>query len=299
MLFKGDIHDWPSWGRVYQSIPLFTPVIEEIYRKEGLDYSPPTNLTPGTNAVFRCKNTVIKIFAPKESGLDGARDMETELFACSRAFSLGAGTPNVLASGCLVDKYAFSYMVTDFVMGTDFAKSLLSKEEKLSLGRRLRDITDAFNTPCRDFNGVDVIWDEDRQMRWEPFPKSFKEERLEYLKSKSWDKRVFVHGDINGNNLIIDHEGGLHLIDFADAVLAPICYEHALIAAELFQFDPGLMEGYFHREGHEQILNLCMDGLLIHDFGGDVIRSRICPAEKIHSLKILREILKKKMEFTV
>ena len=36
MLFEGEIQDWDSWGKVYQSIPLFLPVIQEIFRREGL-----------------------------------------------------------------------------------------------------------------------------------------------------------------------------------------------------------------------------------------------------------------------
>ncbi len=38
-------------------------------------------LTPGTNGVFRCGDLVLKIFFPKESGLDPAVDFHRELAA--------------------------------------------------------------------------------------------------------------------------------------------------------------------------------------------------------------------------
>ena len=55
---------------MYQSIPAFAPLIQEIFRREDLPFSPLSPLTPGTNAVFRSGELVVKVFFPKESGLD-------------------------------------------------------------------------------------------------------------------------------------------------------------------------------------------------------------------------------------
>ena len=103
MLFTHTIRSWHDWGRVFQSIPAFTPLAREICRREGLPWAELTPLTPGTNGVFRCGEAVLKIFFPKESGLDPALDFSTELAAARQAASWGVPTPPVLAHGCLQD----------------------------------------------------------------------------------------------------------------------------------------------------------------------------------------------------
>ena len=64
MLFNELIHNWSEWGMVFQSVEAFTPLAKEIFRREGLAFSGLENLTPGTNAVFRAGDYVIKIFVP-------------------------------------------------------------------------------------------------------------------------------------------------------------------------------------------------------------------------------------------
>ena len=74
--FHERISCWDDWGRVYQSKEAFSPLVEEIYRREKLPFAPLQNLTPGTNAVFRVGNTVAKVFFPRESGLDHTPDYQ-------------------------------------------------------------------------------------------------------------------------------------------------------------------------------------------------------------------------------
>ena len=79
MLFQKIIDGWASWGRVYCDLPAFEPLIREILRTEGLRQDVRlSRLTPGTNAVFRAEEMVIKIYAPAESGMDSLRDYDTE-----------------------------------------------------------------------------------------------------------------------------------------------------------------------------------------------------------------------------
>lgn len=37
-LFTETVENWKDWGRVFQSIPAFTPLAEEICRREGLPW---------------------------------------------------------------------------------------------------------------------------------------------------------------------------------------------------------------------------------------------------------------------
>ena len=79
--FTETIQNWQDWAAVFQSISVFEPLIRAILQKEKLPLGKVTQLTPGTNAVFRVEQLVIKIYAPKESGMDQTSDQKTELFA--------------------------------------------------------------------------------------------------------------------------------------------------------------------------------------------------------------------------
>ncbi|MFF2887221.1 phosphotransferase family protein [Paenibacillus sp. NPDC057967] len=290
-LFASEINGWDSWGKLYQTISAFEPLIRSIFVKEKLHFTKIEHCTPGTNAVFKVGGYVIKIFAPKESGIDSTADFETESFAMHRAFTLGVSVPKLVTSGFIQDKYRFSYMIMDYIEGTEINKlnKSLTFEEKVTIGERLRLITDAINTPCSSFNGIDVIHDKDRHNRWEKYTKHFRKERLNYIHSHEFGEKVFVHGDLNGDNLLLTPDQKLYIIDFADAVLAPVVYEHALIACELFQFDTAFMTGYFGNYSIDEITELVFNGLLIHDFGGHVIEQHVGQPSEIDSLRKLRE----------
>ncbi|MBP1913884.1 serine/threonine protein kinase [Lederbergia galactosidilyticus] len=290
-LFTNEIDGWDSWGRLYQSIPTFEPLIQSIFAKEKLPFTEIEHCTPGTNAVFKIGKYVIKIFAPAESGIDSTMDFTTELFAMRRAVQLGVSVPKLVASGEVKDKFLFSYLIMEYIDGTELNKInyTLTLADKIAIGHKLRKLTDRMNIPCVPFNDTDVIQDENRQKRWAKYPERFKKERKNYIKNYKFAEKVFVHGDLNGDNLLLADDHTIHIIDFADAVRAPLVYEQALIACELFKFDKAYMQGYFGCAPIEEITEICFNGLLIHDFGGDVIEQNICPSTELKNLDILRE----------
>ncbi|MCL2495601.1 MAG: aminoglycoside phosphotransferase family protein [Oscillospiraceae bacterium] len=298
-LFPHPIASWKDWSQLYQSIPSFTPLAEHILQKEGLPVAPLEHLTPGTNAVFRVGDYVLKIFAPPESGFNlTLDDLKTELFSMQRAEKLGVHAPKLIAKGMIDDKYKFAYMIMEYIEGIEFARAVktMTDEEKFKFGRTLRSITDTMNTPCEAFNAIDVIHDKSRQWRWDKFPEQFRKERLAYIKAHEFGERVFVHGDIGGDNMILSTDGEIYVIDFADAVLAPIEYEHELIAIDVFQFDPALLHGFFGNYTINELAELCFNGVLIHDFGGDTIEEHIGKPSELHCLDDLRKRLKQKLD---
>ena len=98
MLFAHTIQSWEDWADVYQSIPAFTPLIQEIFRREGLPFSPLSPLTPGTNAVFRSGELVVKVFFPRESGLDPEGDFQNEGAVCRLLTQRQVPVPQLLAT---------------------------------------------------------------------------------------------------------------------------------------------------------------------------------------------------------
>lgn len=296
-LFKAEINNWTDWSKVYQSIPAFTPLVEYILKKEHLPTAKIESLTPGTNAVFKVGGYVIKIFAPTDSGMDQTLSLQSELFAMRRVNELGVSAPKLIADGFVEDKYRFAYMITEYINGVSFTEAVkaMTDDEKLTAGRKLRTITDKMNTPCAPFSAIDVINDKDRWRRWDKCPKRFRAERLEFIKSYDYGEKVFVHGDLNGDNILLSPQDGLFIIDFGDAVLAPLVYEQALIAVELFDLDPALLCGYFGDFTVDELADLCFNGLLIHDFGGDVVAQHIGKPGEFECLAQLKARFRQKL----
>ena len=287
-LFKENICGHKDWAEVYQSIPAFYDLIRFIADKEGLPFVEPENLTPGTNAVFRLGGYVVKIFAPDESGMNQTQDYETELFATKRAFNLGVSVPRIAGSGVVEDRYSFRYLIMDFIEAVPFDRLELTQSGKAEFAGKLRDITDRLNTPCEEFNGIDVFADTYSNRRWDSYTPAFREGKEEYISAFSYGEKLFVHGDLCGDNILTDGRGRINIIDFADSVLAPQVYEHALIAAELFDFDRGLISGFFGGLSVDEITEICLGGLLIHDFGGDVISQHLGNPKEFHTIHELR-----------
>jgi tRNA A-37 threonylcarbamoyl transferase component Bud32 len=298
--FRDVINNWQDWSRVFKSIPAFLPLIEHIYAKEKLPFSRITLLTPGTNAVFEVGNTVIKLFAPVESGMDQTITHGTESFALTRMKQLGIPVPEIIAEDLVRDKYQFAYMITEYIKGVEFAATVknMTDDEKLNIGRKLRVLTDTMNTPCAPFNDVDVIKDGDRSLRWDRYAERFRRERVAYIESHDFGEKVFVHGDLCGDNIMVLPNGTMCIIDFADAVLAPKDYEQALVAVELFNFDAALLRGYFGNYSAEALTELCFNGLLIHEYGGDIVDSRVGRFHEIDTLGTLKELLSRRIQNT-
>jgi len=295
-LFKEQISNWDEWGDIFQSLTAFAPLAEHILAKERLPATEIENLTPGTNAVFKAGDYVLKIFAPAESGIDQTLDLQTELFAVRHVYALGASVPKRIADGFVEDKYRFGYMITEYINGAEATQAVqtMTDDEKTVFGRKLREITDKMNVPCEPFNDIDVIYDKGRYRRWDDYPERFKAQRLAYIQGKNFGENVFVHGDLCLDNILLSQKGELFIIDFADAVLAPVIYEHALVAFA-FELDPALLRGYFADYAMDAFIEMCFNGLLIHDFGGDIAREYFGKPDEMQSLDDLRQKLTQKL----
>jgi len=291
--FDGEIDGWDSWCKIFHSVEVWKPLVNFILEKESLPVSQVENLHPGSNAVFKSGEYVVKIFAPKKLGANGSGAYKTEKFGMSFAYFHGVTVPKLIASGEINDKYDFPYMVMDYIKGVDFteASEKFSDGDKFMFGKRMRDITDKMNKPCKNFNRIDV---KKRHRRWNKikFSERFKAERLEYLKSHDFGEKVFIHGDLCEDNILIDAENNIYIIDFADSVKSPRCYEHAHLASSgLFNFDKAYLRGYFGDYKTDELLDICFDGILLHDFGAWIIDPGIAKTEDVKSLKDFREAL--------
>jgi serine/threonine protein kinase len=295
-IFTEQINGRQDWERLFQSVPAFTALVEHILAKENLPTLAIENLTPGTNAVFKSGDYVVKIFAPDKAGITGVgTDFEIEVYGIKRANALGIPTPKCIAIGVVKDRYTFQYIVTEYLNATAFqnVEHRLSYEEKIIFGQKLRVITDKLNTPCDNFNPVDIIENAKNNARWQGYSDSFNDEREACLSSIHIDEndKVYCHGDLNPDNIFVDENMILYIMDFADAMYAPAGYEQALITCELFCFEKPYMTGYFGDYSVEVITDLCAKWLPLHDSGEHTLRCNIGPASEIVSFSVMRERL--------
>jgi serine/threonine protein kinase len=275
-VFKDEISGWASWGRVFQSAAAFKPLIRRIYERHGLPLAEVERLTPGTNAVFKLGETVIKIYAPKESG--NPQDMR-ELLAMSRAEKAGVGVPGVLASGTVHDKYDFDYLVMEFARGREAGEILpnMGREERAGFCKELRKKLRALNVQTEVGNNPDeLIRTIEENRRWDGFPPSLRREIISWARGLDRNEWVFVHGDLTGENLLIEKGGQIKIIDFGDCQLAPHYYEWPPIVAELFRWDEELIAQYFAQElENGTFFEYLTKGICLHDFGGGFLKE-IC-----------------------
>lgn len=290
-LFQPVIDGWASWSKVYQNLSVFRPLAEEIFRREGLAFSEPSHCTPGTHAVFRVGAFLLKIYAPPSAGMS-AGDAQRELWGLKAACGLGVPVTRPVASGCLADRYPFRYLITAYVDAPSFqaVRDNMTAAEKYELAKRLRQITDKLHMRVSAPYPVDILKTAAENRRWHAFPENFRRELPQYWSRLDLGPLYLVHGDLNPDNLLLCPEGPL-LLDFGDSLAAPLCYEEAVVAAELFRFQPDFMRGYFCGQTAGQVAELCFQGLLLHDFGANILCDRFGGSAAFQSLADLKKLL--------
>jgi len=299
-LFTEQINNWQEWGEIFQSIPAFAPLVEHILKKENLPVAKIENLTPGTNAVFKVGEYVIKIFAPPEFSEDGdyGTNVDVELFGIKWANARDVSAPKLIADGVVRDKYHFRYMIMEYIHGKMLGEieDSLSYEDKVIIGKNVRKITDRLNTTCENFTHIDVMQYAKNNEGWnnDGFPESFQKERLEYLDNLfiNEEDKVYCQSDFHCENILVDDELNVYIIDFADAMFAPAEYEQAYVVSALFCFEKPYMTGYFGDYSVEDILDLCMNWLPVHAWGNSTVEGNLEFVEDITSFAVLRERLR-------
>ena len=295
MLFETEIRNLDDWGKHFQNPALFERLTAEILTRHGLPTGTLERTTPGSHAVFRVGNGIVKIFAPEPVGWNCEEDFLTERFSMSRAKELGVLCPELLAWGRIRDRYEFRYLVMEFAEGTGFGKASLTEEEKRRVGAELRRDCDRMNTPCPPFNSHDVLSEAETEEKWSAFPESFRAERQEFLNGTPFGSLVYVHGDLHEDNVILNPDGRVVLLDFADSVLAPVEYEYAALIPGLFHYERAFLDGFFEAWNPEELADILLRGLMLHRYGAPIIHDSLGAPAAFPTLDSLRQAILEKL----
>ena len=295
-LFKKDITDWNSWGSVFQSIDDFRKLIQEIFIRENIKYYDKiSNLTPGTNAVFKVGNYVIKIFAPKESGANTDADYIAEKESMERAINKGINTPNIISANSIQDKYMFRYFIMDYIDGKEAGNVLknYSYTQKSNFVHNLKENLKKLNTKPKEHKNMNFVKERAiNNERWNQYSHSIKLQIRNILRNYNLSQCVYVHGDITADNVMLDKDGNLFIIDFADSTIAPVEYEYPPIIFELFNFDIELIHEFTKDMDYNIFIEKLFISILLHDFGANFVESiyKKFTGKAIHELQDINEI---------
>lgn len=291
-LFQNKICNIDTWSSIFQSIDSFEPLIRFIFHKHNLVFSKIENCIPGSNAVFKVGNYIVKIFAPKEAQVGNTTDYETEKFSMERANNLLLNVPRLYAYGEIRDSYLFRYLIMEYIDATplNLCSNNLTQKEKETIGQSLRHFTDKMNTTCKKFNSH-KLFSTSAEKRWENFSSTFQTERKHFIHNTNMTSLVYVHGDLTRDNILLLNTKEIRVIDYADALLAPIELEYSCLICEAFQFEIPYLIGFFGNYNKEEITDICLYGLLMHDFGFNIILDCFGDVNSINSILKLREMI--------
>lgn len=264
-----------DWGAVFQNAALFLPVVRAVYAREGLGEPPPLrNLTPGTNAVFRCGERVVKLFAPEGTAFYAPDDFAVECAMLCHAAEKGVAAPAPRGQGMVeAYGYAFNYLVMDYVAGTEAGDMLpaLAPAEKYVFALKMRALLEKLHRPCVELPEVDLARRALENPRLTLLPEGIAGELRARASILRWGPNVAVHGDVTGENVLIMPDGSPCLIDFADSVAGPALYELPALIFELFRCDREMVRAFAGDEPLETFVDALLDGFSFHLFSPGII----------------------------
>lgn len=140
--------------------------------------------------------------------------------------------------------------------------------EKIAFVQQLKDNINKMNTLVEDeFPSVDVKERALNNTRWNVLSNIIVNQIQELVKNYDMQNKLYVHGDIIGDNVMISQSGRLYIIDFADGRIAPKEYEYPPILFDLLDFDKLMITEFIGEQNIEQFAEKCFYGILMHEFG--------------------------------
>lgn len=314
-----EVRDWPEWASIFTDGSLWRPVVERVWdenddlRRAATNHAPTAILPgyPGTCAVFIVNDaSVIKFFPPMV-----AHDFTRELAVYRLIARRVPCIPTLLASGVLVDRLRWPYLVVSRLPGDawrDLRYSLpryAALEAMETLGRVIRSTHDIRLPQSGGWPSAND---------WEVFVQSrlphagaelarntalnrgITAEIEAYLAATDWfvERPCLVHADLTEDHLLLDRRDGCWhmsgLIDWADAEVSDPFYDLVALWFSICRRDAGLFHAF--RAGYGETGSWNTDGIqrltaftFIHRFAANIINEVLTPSEQ-RAIRTLDEL---------
>jgi|GEM_PF-496111 len=280
-----------SWSDLKRDSGIRDRLREAVGSRERLEGAGWHHVTHASNLVFIHDNQVIKIFPPSEQGRLAC---QTEVQALTYFQNMGLEVPRLIGKGTYKEGQDYDYLILSCLKGVEFSEveGAFTDGDKHCFGGKMRQFVEDLNQHRLALNHLDFYKRAMATTSWDTCSDTFKAERIDYIKGLKADNLVWVHGDINPCNILLDKES-IQLIDFADGLMAPKSYEAISVVAYLFAFEGAYLKGFFKNESLEQQVDLCLEGLLIHEEGPEMIRCNIGIIEDFVTLEDLKDSIRR------
>lgn len=271
---------WDNWGSFMCDAELFAPLVSEALAAHGLPLSPVEAGYPGTHAVFRAGDYVVKIYAPL--------DISDE-YAERRCYRAARGMPRIpkfYGEGVLqAGGYDWPYIITQYMPG----KAI--REIWASMGARERaDAMIALGTWAKAYHSLPDPFDAFSPLSADGFLRGsramaertaaalgdFGAAALSNLNDLfSREKPVLVHADLTEDHLLISGDK-YAVIDLADSRMSVEPVEWICVWFELTRRDPEAFFTFLRASGRNWDARARMDMMsaaLLHGFGANILNS--------------------------
>lgn len=264
-----------GYRRLFTDLPLWTPYVEEVLRRHGLQPLGPVRVgVPGTYPTFLvAERWVVKFFGRL---FDGAQAFAAE----QEAARLAAGDPGIRSvalagAGELgMDGWPWPYLIFSFMPGASIGTRIEQIEplERVQIAGELGDMIRRLHSlplegspvfanthaAYRQFLSEQRADVSERLRAWGSLPERLIAELDHYLPplDEILDTRQpphLIHADLTGDHLLGTIENGRWhtsaLIDFGDARTGDLLYELGALHMDLFHHDRRLLSAFLDSYG--------------------------------------------------
>ncbi|MGI6239056.1 MAG: phosphotransferase family protein [Christensenellales bacterium] len=274
---------WHNWGAIMCDTELFAPLVAQALARHDLPSAPIEAGYPGTHAVFRAGECVVKLYAPLD--LPDAY-AEVRAYRASRALPM---LPRLLGEGILqAGGYDWTYLITRHVPGVAAREvwaglsPAARRHAMRALGawsRAYHALPDPFAQPsplsAAGFvrGRAGMVEKNAAALAEHPAFLELARANLDALMQR--EPITLLHADLTEDHLIIDG-ARYHVIDLADSRMGLESAEWLCVYFELARMDTDAFFEYIEASGRNWDAHARMDMMscaLLHGFGASILNS--------------------------
>lgn len=271
---------WDNWGSLMCDAELFSPLVSQALAAHGLPLSPIVAGYPGTHAVFRAGDYVVKLYAPL-----GIPDEYAER-RCYRAANGIPFIPRLYGEGVLrAGGHEWPYIINQYMPGRAVREiwAEVDARERADAMGALGAWTKAYHALPDPFEASSPLSADGFQREWRETAVraaaklgEFAQTALESLDGLCARERpVLVHADLTEDHLLISGDG-YAVIDLADSRMTVEPVEWLCVWFELTRRDPGAFFTFLASSGRNwnaRARKDMMAAALLHGFGANILNS--------------------------